>query len=453
MGTVLKVLRNILGIPELRRRLGFTILMLGVYRVGFHIYLPGVDIQVLEEMTRSARESSGGLFDFVQMTSALTGGNLANATVFSLGIMPYISASIIFSLLVKVFPKLEALQKEGEQGRKAISRYTRYATVALCLVQGIFVLSFLKSTQNGTVNPISESSFFLQLLQLMVLTGGTLFLMWLGEKITEFGIGNGISLLIMAGILAQMPGALIGLLGGFGSLSPEAKPFFVLKIMLLLLLFLAIVAAVVFITKGQRRIPIQQARVTRGRKTMGGSRHYMPIKVNSAGVLPIIFAQSLLILPTGVISFLMGGSNRWVALFSPGSFWYMVLYVSMIGFFTYFWTSLYFNPTEIANNMKEYGSFIPGIRPGRRTAEYLQQVINRITLAGAVFLAGIALVPQVVSNSLDVSFFISSFLGGTGILIVVGVALDLVDKIESQLLVRHYEGFVGKTPEKAGSSS
>ena len=453
MGTVLKVLKNILGIPELRRRLGFTILMLGVYRIGFHIYLPGVNIQVLDELTRAARESSGGLFDFVQMTSALTGGDLANATVFSLGIMPYISASIIFSLLVKVFPKLEALQKEGEQGRKAINRYTRYATVALCLIQGIFVLTFLRSTQNGTVDPISDSNFFLNLLQLMVLTGGTLFLMWLGEKITEFGIGNGISLLIMAGILAQMPGALLGMFGGFGDLSPEAKPFFVLKILLLTALFLAIVAAVVFITKGQRRIPIQQARVTRGRKTMGGSRHYMPIKVNSAGVLPIIFAQSLLILPTGVISFLMGGTNKYVALFSPGAFWYMVLYVSMIGFFTYFWTSLYFNPTEIANNMKEYGSFIPGIRPGRRTAEYLQQVINRITLAGAVFLAGIALVPQVVSSTLDVDFFISSFLGGTGILIVVGVALDLVDKIESQLLVRHYEGFVGKTPEKAGSSS
>ena len=451
MGTALKVLKNILGIPELRRRLMFTIGMLAVYRIGFHIYLPGINIDVLQELTESARDGSG-LFAFVQMTSALTGGNLANATVFSLGIMPYISASIIFSLLVKVFPKLEALQKEGEAGRKAIARYTRYATVALCLVQGIFVLQFLNASQGGG-QPISQGGFFLNLLQLMVLTGGTLFLMWLGEKITEFGIGNGISLLIMAGIIAQMPGALIGMFRGYNNLSPDEQPFFVLKILLLIGLFLAIVASVVYITKGQRRIPIQQARVTRGRRTMGGSRHYMPIKVNSAGVLPIIFAQSLLILPTGILSYLLGGQNQWLALFNPGAFWYVVLYVSMIGFFTYFWTSLYFNPTEIANNMKEYGSFIPGIRPGRRTAEYLQQVINRITLAGAVFLSIIALVPQVVSSSLSVDFFISSFLGGTGILIVVGVALDLVDKIEAQLLVRHYEGFVSKPPEKAGSSS
>jgi len=456
MGTALKVLKNILGIPDLRRRLVFTILMLAVYRIGFHIYLPGVDIQVLKQLTEAAREEGGGLFNFIQMTSVLTGGQLNNATVFSLGIMPYISASIIFSLLVKVFPKLEALQKEGEAGRKAINRYTRYSTVALCLVQGLFVISFLTSS-TGSTDPISQKAFFLQLLQLMVLTGGTLFLMWLGEKITENGIGNGISLLIMAGIIAQMPGALIAMFGGWSTLAQDEKPFFVLKILLLVALFLATVAAVVFITKGQRRIPIQQARVTRGRRTMGGSRHYMPIRVNSAGVLPLIFAQSLLILPTGLLSFL-GSDGGWagaaVALFSPGAFWYMVLYVAMIGFFTYFWTSLYFNPTEIANNMKEYGSFIPGIRPGRRTADYLQQVINRVTLAGAVFLSLIALVPQIVSQSLSVDFFISSFLGGTGILIVVGVALDLVDKIESQLLVRHYEGFA-KSPanEKAGSSS
>ena len=452
MGTALKVLKNILGIPELRRRLMFTIAMLAVYRIGFHIYLPGVDIQVLKDLTEAARQEGGGLFTFIQMTSVLTGGALNQATVFSLGIMPYISASIIFSLLVKVFPKLEAMQKEGEAGRKAINKYTRYSTVALCLVQGLFVLTFLNSSQ-GANDPISQGGFFLNLLQLMVLTGGTLFLMWLGEKITENGIGNGISLLIMAGIIAQMPGALITMFGGWGTLGPDERPFFVLKIALLIALFLAIVAAVVFITKGQRRIPIQQARVTRGRRTMGGSRHYMPIRVNSAGVLPLIFAQSLLILPTGLMGWLFEGQSAWIALFSPGAFWYMVLYVAMIAFFTYFWTSLYFNPTEIANNMKEYGSFIPGIRPGRRTAEYLQQVINRVTLAGAVFLSLIAMVPQIVSQSLSVDFFISSFLGGTGILIVVGVALDLVDKIESQLLVRHYEGFAKTPNEKAGSSS
>jgi preprotein translocase subunit SecY len=442
--TVVTVLKNILGIPELRKRLIFTIVMLGVYRIGFHIYLPGVNVDALKSLMDSARQSGGGLLDFVQMTSALTGGDLQNATVFSLGIMPYISASIIFSLLVKVFPRLEQLQKEGEAGRKAINRYTRYATVALCIVQGIFIISFLTSTTGGRV-PIADRNLYMNFLQLTVLTGGALFLMWLGEKITEYGIGNGISLLIMAGIIASMPAALLSLFKGFGSLAPEEQPFFVLRMLLLTVLFFGIVAAVVFITKGQRRIPIQQARVTRGRRTLGGSKHYMPIKVNSAGVLPIIFAQSLLILPTGILSFVIGSDNRWLALLSPDSFWYMVLYV---------WTSLYFNPTEIANNMKEYGSFIPGIRPGRRTAEYLQQVIHRITLAGAVFLAFIALTPQVVSRTLEVDYFISSFLGGTGILIVVGVALDLVDKIESQLLVRHYEGFVRSPPhEKAGSSA
>jgi len=454
MRTVVTVLKNILGIPELRKRLIFTIVMLGVYRIGFHVYLPGVNVDALKELMRSARESGGGLLDFVQMTSALTGGDLQNATVFSLGIMPYISASIIFSLLVKVFPRLEQLQKEGEAGRKAINRYTRYATVALCIVQGIFIISFLTSTKGGRV-PIADDNIYMNFLQLTVLTGGALFLMWLGEKITEYGIGNGISLLIMAGIIASMPAALLSLFKGFGSLAPEEQPFFVLRMLILTLLFFGIVAAVVFITKGQRRIPIQQARVTRGRRTLGGSKHYMPIKVNSSGVLPIIFAQSLLILPTGVLSLFLGADNRWLALLSPNSFWYMVLYVLMIGFFTYFWTSLYFNPTEIANNMKEYGSFIPGIRPGRRTAEYLEQVIHRITLAGAVFLAFIALTPQVVSRTLEVDYFISSFLGGTGILIVVGVALDLVDKIESQLLVRHYEGFVRTPPpqERAGSAS
>ncbi len=324
--------------------------------------------------------------------------------------------------------------------------------MALCLVQGIFVLTFLTSTQNART-PISESAIFMNALQLLVLTSGTIFLMWLGEKITEYGIGNGISLLIMAGIISRMPAALVSLFKGYGALGPEEQPFFVLRMILLTLVFFGIVAAVVYITKGQRRIPIQQARVTRGRRTLGGSRHYMPIRVNSAGVLPIIFAQSLLILPTGILSYVVGSGNRWIALLAPGSFWYMVLYVVMIAFFTYFWTSLYFNPSEIANNMKEYGSFIPGIRPGRRTADYLQQVINRITLAGAIFLSFIALVPQIIAGSLQVDFFIASFLGGTGILIVVGVALDLVDKIESQLIVRHYEGFVRSPQEKAGSSS
>ena len=440
MRTVIKVLRDIMGIPELRNRVMITVGFLAVYRIGFHIYLPGVDVEVLKEALRT--QSGGGLLDFIAMTGALTGGNLQNATIFSLGIMPYISASIIFSLLVKVFPKLEALQKEGESGRRIINRYTRYSTVLLCLIQAMFVIQFLNTPFGSGRQAISAGGFGMATMQVLILTTGTLFLMWLGEKITEFGIGNGISLLIMAGIISRIPSAGVAMIENVRIAAVEEKPYFVLQFLFLFVLFVAIVAAVVFITKGQRRIPVQQARTVKGRKVYGGQRHYMPIRVNSAGVLPIIFAQSLIMLPTGFLAFVLSQNNIIVTLLAPGSFWYLTLYVALIGFFTYFWTSLMFNPVEIADNMKEYGSFIPGIRPGRRTAEYLQQLLGRITLAGAVFLATIALIPQLVTDTMQVQFLISGMLGGTGMLIVVGVALDLVDKIEAQLLVRHYEGFM-----------
>lgn len=446
---MIKVIRDILGIPELRRRVFFTLSLLAVYRIGFHIYLPGIDIGALRELESTSQENSGGgLLQFISMTSILTGGDLRNATIFSLGIMPYISASIIFSLLVKVFPRLEAIQKEGEAGRRTINRWTRYSTVVLCVLQSLLIVEWLNNPTGPSNQPLSSGGFSIALLQMMVLTAGTLFLMWLGEKITEGGIGNGISLLIMAGIIARVPQSIVELYTQFTGLDVDARPFFVLKVLLLVVVFFAIVAAVVYITKGQRRIPIQYARTVKGRKVYGGQRHYMPIKVNSAGVLPIIFAQSLLLLPTGIFAWLIDGTNLFVTLLQPGAFWYLTLYVVMIGFFTYFWTSLMFNPVEIANNMKEHGSFIPGIRPGRRTADYLQQVISRITLAGAVFLASIALVPQIVSGTMGVSLLLSGFMGGTGILIVVGVALDLVDKVEAQLLVRQYEGFVRSPAEK-----
>ncbi|MFQ5653645.1 MAG: preprotein translocase subunit SecY [Planctomycetota bacterium] len=457
MKTFLKVIRDIFGIPELRRRVFITFALLGIYRIGFHIYLPGIDMDALGRViTEMERTGGSGLVAFLNMTSALTGAALSRATIFSLGIMPYISASIIFSLLVKVFPRLEALQKEGESGRRIINRYTRYSTVALCLVQSIFVVVWLRSSQGSARVVISEVPFMMHVLQVMVLTSGTVFLMWLGEKITEHGIGNGISLIIMAGIIARMPGALITLGKGAVDASSDERAFFILKLLFLCALFFAIVAAVVYITKGQRRIPVQQARTVKGRKVYGGQKHYMPIRVNSAGVLPIIFAQSLIMLPTGALAYVVGEENSgFLSIFAPGSFWYMVLYALLIGFFTYFWTSLMFNPAEISENMKEYGSFIPGIRPGRRTAEYLTQVLNRITLTGAVFLAVIALVPQIVTDTMDINIFVSGFLGGTGMLIVVGVALDLVDKIEAQLLVRHYEGFMragGEGAGKGGSS-
>ena len=440
-----RAIGNILAIADLRSRIVFTLLALAIYRIGFFIYLPGVDVGLIRSMTETQNEQ-GGLLSFISMTSLLTGGALSQATIFSLGIMPYISASIIFSLMTKVFPKLEELQKEGESGRKVIARWTRYAAVGLCLIQALFVVFWVSSANSGGGVALSSGGFGMGLLQVLVLTAGTLFLMWLGEKITENGIGNGISLIIMAGIVAVIPASLGDFQQQWISLDVDGKPFFILKLLSLLVLFFVVTAGVVFITKGQRRIPIQNARTVRG---AGSQRHYMPIRVNSAGVLPIIFAQSLLIIP-GVILSMFGGTQGVADLLAPGTFWYMMIYVLMIGFFTYFWTSLYYNPVEMSENMKEYGSFIPGIRPGRRTAEYLQQVFSRISLAGAVFLAVIALIPQIVTNTLNVNFFVSGMLGGTGLLIVVGVALDLVDKIEAQLLARQYEGFVS-SKKKSGA--
>jgi preprotein translocase subunit SecY len=442
-----QAIANILAIADLRRRLFYTFMALAIYRVGFHIYLPGVRLEILDQVKENAEQSSDGLVNFIAMTSMLTGGALGQAAVFSLGIMPYISASIIFSLMTKVFPKLEELQKEGESGRKVINRWTRYSTVLLCLIQSLLVVQWVASPDSGVNGQaISESGFALGLLQVMVLTGGTLFLMWLGEKITENGIGNGISLMIMAGIVSSVPASLISFSSEWGTLDPDGRPFFILRMLSLIGFFLTVVAAVVFITKGQRRIPIQNARTVRG---AGGQRHYMPIKVNSAGVLPIIFAQSLLIIP-GVVLGVMGATTL-SQLLSYGTFWYLILYALMILFFTYFWTSLYYNPVEIADNMKEHGSFVPGIRPGRRTAEYLQQVFARITLAGAVFLAAIALIPMLVTQKMGIDSFAAQMLGGTGILITVGVALDLVDKIEAQLLARQYEGFVAPRRRKSGA--
>ncbi len=445
---MIKIVRDIWHIPELRRRIAWTLSLLGVYRLGFYIYLPGIDIVAFAEQQR---EGGGGLLDWLLYTRALTGGSFT-PFLFSLGIMPYISASIIFILMVKVFPRLEALSKEGEQGRRQINRYTRYATVLLCLIQSLFLVSTWSSDPGSGQTITANPGFFMSLLQVMCLTVGSVFLMWLGEKITEVGIGNGTSLIIMAGIVAQMPAAFATLGKKIIYAQAEQMPFEVVTALTFLMLYIGVVAAVVFITKGQRRIPIQQQRSVKGRRVYGGQRQYMPIKVLAAGVLPIIFAQSLMVIPSGVMSyFASGGSSDSMIsrilgaladAFSYGGFLYLAAYVVMIFFFTYFWTGLMFNPVEIANNMKEYGSFIPGIRPGKRTAEYLEKVLKRITLAGATFLTCIALVPQMVSRAMEIDMFVSTFLGGTGILIVVGVALDLDDKIEAQLLVRQYEGFV-----------
>ena len=447
VGQIGKILRDVVGIKDLRRKILMTFALLMVYRIGFHIYLPYVDVASLEKRLE-AQSDQGGVVEWINYTSALTGGDLGNSTLFSLGIMPYITASIIFSLLVKVIPRLEQLSKEGEHGRRAINRYTRYATVLVAIVQGLFLVLFLRTTyEGGSSIAIIETSagafwnFFTGVVQLLCLIFGAVFLMWLGEKVTEHGIGNGASILIMAGIISRMPQAFSWMVGEVMQAPAGEKPFKVVWVLSVIAVFLAIVAAVVFITRGQRRIPIQQARTVKGRRVYGGTKHYMPLRVNSAGVMPIIFAQALVVLPPKLIAGLTG--VEWLgAAFNPGAFWYYIAYVALIVFFSFFWTSLMYNPVEVANNIKENGSFIPGIRPGRRTAEYLERVMNRITLAGCVFLAAIALTPEIIRGSLDVTYVVASLLGGTSMLIVVGVALDVVDKVEAQLLVRQYDGFV-----------
>ncbi len=461
MMAIFKILRDIFVIPELRRRVLWTFFLLLIFRVGFHIYLPGVNIDIFVQTYGTSEQR--GFLDWISLTSALTGGMFDTPVIFALGIMPYISASIIFSLLVKVFPRLDALSKEGEQGRRQINRYTRYSTVLLCLIQGYILVNQWGGSRPATEAQIIEwNTFGIPFLQVLTLTAGSIFLMWLGEKITEVGIGNGTSLLIMAGIVARMPLAFAHQLSGILQSDSDGRPFEVVRALTLLFLYFAVVVGVVFITKGQRRISVQQQRSVKGRKVYGGQRSYMPMRVNPAGVLPIIFAQSLILIPTGLLGALaLRGSTEsffnqilltFYDMFQMGKFLYVLAYIGLIVFFTYFWTNLMFNPVEIANQMKEYGSFVPGIRPGKRTAEYLEKVMKRITLAGAGFLAIIALVPQFVHQALKVEFLVTSFLGGTGILIVVGVALDLVDKIEAQLLVRHYEGFMrGEGPRKPGS--
>ncbi|TET35590.1 MAG: preprotein translocase subunit SecY [Planctomycetota bacterium] len=438
------VIANMFKIPELRRKIFFTFAFLAIYRLAAWIMIPGVDYQAVQYM----KERSADWWDFL---SVVTGGTLQQCSLTALGIMPYISSSIIFQLLVKVVPSLEALAKEGESGRRKIHQYERYFTVLLCMIQGWFIVRMLMGmrfpTPGGGEIPLIETQnpALTQLFMVMVLTTGTIFLMWLGEQITEFGVGNGISIIIMAGIISRMPSAFAQFLGNItGAYSRgEPVPPEVGKVLAFIGLFVGIVVCVVMITQGQRKIPIQQQKVARGRRIYGGQRHFLPLRVNAAGVLPIIFAQSIIILPAA----LLGGLGlRGVAdMFQIGTFWYTVVYLAMIGFFTYFWTALTFNPVEIANNLKEHGSFIPGYRPGNQTALHIENILNRITLVGSAFLSFIAIFPQMVAYFFNINQYLSGFLGGTGILIVVGVALDMVQKVEGHLLMRHYEGFMKKT--------
>jgi preprotein translocase subunit SecY len=446
-------LRVVWQIPELRQKILLTLLMLAVYRVGFQIQLPVIDQTAVSKFSNQ----TGGLSDMLAAVAVLSATQLDQVTIFGLGIMPYISASIIFQLLGSVYPPLEQLQKEGEAGRKKINEYTRYATVFLCLFQSYFYLRSFIIPQGfvlpAFLNADGGMQVSWQIISVLTMTAGTVFLMWLGEQIDEFGIGNGISLLIMAGILANMPGAGWELLqkatlelgGGGSKLGIEG-------LVLLACMFVLVVMGVVFITLGQRRIPMQSAKHVRGRRVYGGTRQYLPLKVNQAGVMPIIFASSLLMFPMIILQNL--NSVQWsdgywksfvgwaFEVFQRNGFIYNILYLLMIYFFCYFWTAITFNPKDMADNLKNFGSFIPGYRPGKRTADYLEKVMVRITYVGAGFLAVVAIIPTLVSASLDVGYVLASFYGGTSLLIAVSVAFDLVQKIDSHLVMRNYKGLL-----------
>jgi len=425
---LIEVLQNIFKIEELKNRIVFTLLMLIVYRIGAHIPTPGINGEAL---SRFLTERGGALMGFFDMFS---GGALSRLTIFALGIMPYISASIILQLLTVVIPALGRLAKEGEYGRKKIVRYTRYGTVIISAIQSFFIAIGLETMSQGEF--IQNPGWSFRLLTMITLTSGTVFIMWLGEQITERGIGNGISLIIFAGIVARIPNAVINTIRLIrtGELS-------LLFVIFLLFLMVAVVAGIIYIERGQRRIPIQYAKRVVGRKVYGGQSTHLPLKINTSGVIPPIFASSIIMFPATIAGFagipwIQGVAKQ----LSPGTIIYTILYVGLIFFFAYFYTAIIFNPVDIADNLKKYGGFIPGIRPGQKTSEYIYRVLSRLTFVGAVYLSVVCVLPEILIQKAHVPFYF----GGTSLLIVVGVALDTVSQIEAHLVTRSYEGFLKK---------
>jgi preprotein translocase subunit SecY len=429
---VFNSIRNMMAIPELRQRIFFTIAIFFVYRVGGHIPVPGVNAGVLSAWFN--QNAQGGLFGFIDMFAA---GNLRKATIFALGIMPYISASIIIQLLTAVVPALEKLQKEGEAGRKRITQYTRYGTIGLSLLQSFGIQIWLKSLVFNGV-PVVEPSmgWLFTPLTMITMTAGTAFIMWLGEQISERGIGNGMSLIIFIGIIARIPADVTLTMEKVGAGDTN-----LVNIAVTLLVMVVVVAGVVLIQQGQRKIRVQYAKRIVGRKIYGGQSTHIPLRVNTAGVIPIIFASALIMFPNTILMFTDADWLKTLAgWLAPGKPLYMIIYGGLIIFFSYFYTAIVLNPADLADNMKKYGGFIPGIRPGKNTELFIDRVLTRITLAGSVFLAVIALLPIVMA----IIFKSPITFGGTGLLIVVGVALDTVRQIESHMLMRHYDGFLKK---------
>lgn len=426
--SILSSFQNIFKIAELKSRVIFTLALLAVYRVGAHIPTPGIRG---EELSKFLLERGGALMGFFDMFS---GGALSRVTIFALGIMPYISASIILQLLTIVIPSLGRLAKEGERGRKKIVQYTRYGTVVISAIQSFGIAAGIETMANGAF--VQNPGWPFRLMTMITLTSGTAFIMWLGEQITERGIGNGISLIIFAGIVAMFPNAVIQTvrLVKVGELS-------VILLIPLIIMMIAVVGVIIFVERGQRKIPVQYAKRVVGRKVYGGQSTHLPLRVNTAGVIPPIFASSVIMFPATIAGFI---NIPWVqsmaSQLAPGTVFHSLLYVGMIFFFCYFYTAIIFNPVDIADNLQKYGGFIPGVRPGQKTSEYIYRVLTRITFGGAVYLSVVCLLPDILRYQFNVPFYF----GGTSLLIVVGVALDTISQIESHLVTRSYEGFLKK---------
>jgi preprotein translocase subunit SecY len=451
-------LKNIFQVSELRNRVLFTLGLLGVYRLGHHITIPGVNRAAIEELARQTQNTMFGLYDM------FTGGGISKMTIFALGVMPYISASIILQLLTVVWPYLERVSKEGELGRRKITQYTRYGTILLSVVQGLGIAIYLERSTRiaGGLPLVNSPGMGFRLMTVLTLTTGTCFVMWLGEQITERGIGNGMSLIIFAGIVVGLPRGALQVIDQM-----RTGQLGLIQVLFVLLMMVFVIGAIIFVERGHRRVTVQYAKRVVGRRMYGGSSTHIPLKVNTGGVIPIIFASSILAFPQTITA--MFKSGGWADTVSTqlgmGMPLYNLLFVSGIIFFAYFYTAIIFNPDDVAENMRKYGGFVPGIRPGKRTAEYIDTILTRITLAGAVYLALIAILPQVLLSGFKVApipligerldamlpQFITQgmnlpfYFGGTTILIVVGVAMDTVQQVESQLIMRHYDGFMKKT--------
>ncbi|RZB36425.1 MAG: preprotein translocase subunit SecY [Desulfobacteraceae bacterium Eth-SRB2] len=422
---------NIFKIPELKKKIYVTLALLVVYRVGVHVPTPGIDGAALATFFAGKKGTLLGLFDM------FSGGALERLSVFALGIMPYISASIILQLLTVTIPHLERLSKEGEQGRKKITQYTRYGTILLSVIQGFGISIGLESMSSpGGAPVVIHPGWEFRIMTVMTLTAGTAFIMWLGEQITERGIGNGISLIIFAGIIVRMPNAIRNM---FRLVSTGEMGVF--SVLILLVMMVLVVAFIIYMEQGQRRIPVQYAKRVVGRKMYGGQSTHLPLKVNTSGVIPPIFASSIIMFPATIASFItIPWMQNLASAVTPGNIVYESLYVAFIFFFCYFYTAVTFNPVDVADNMKKQGGYIPGIRPGKRTADHIDRVLTRITLGGAIYVSAVCVLPSVLITKFNVPFYF----GGTALLIVVGVAIDTIQQIESHMLTRHYEGFLKK---------